>query len=415
MKSPVPKWIALSLVLAAAVPGHALGGFGVTNIPPGPFSAWASEPGVTILTGDFSGDGLADIALVGGAGWHSIPLAFSNGDGTFDVRNLAIGPFGTWATAPNVKAFAGDYNGDGRTDVLLTGNPGWASVPVAFSNGDGTFQVTNLASDFAFWTSNVAAQIQIGDYNSDGKTDLAITGPIGAPVVPVAISNGDGTFAFTAATSSFAVYGYAGNPKTLVGDFNGDGRSDLALTGASGWGTLPVAFSNGDGTFGVTNFAVPDFPTYAAQPGARLFVGQFDDDDKADIGVTGVAGWVTVPLALSNGNGSFDVVNNPNPDFAGPASAAGARLLVGDFNADRKTDLALTGPSSWSTLPVSFSRGDGSFLTTNLPIVAFASWSLAATVLVADFDGDARADVALTGVPGWTSLPIAFSLSRHLP
>jgi hypothetical protein len=57
--------------------------------------------------------------------------------------------------APNVKVLVGDFNGDGRTDIALIGGTGWQSIPVAFSNGDGTFTVTNYnAGDFASWHRN---------------------------------------------------------------------------------------------------------------------------------------------------------------------------------------------------------------------------------------------------------------------
>ena len=112
-----------------------------------------------VLVGDFNGDGRTDIALTGEAGWQSIPVAFSNGDGTWTITNQAAPGFAVFAQEPNVKVLVGDFNGDGRTDIALTGGAGGQSIPVAFSNGDGTFTVTNdSASDFAGWAQepNVA-------------------------------------------------------------------------------------------------------------------------------------------------------------------------------------------------------------------------------------------------------------------
>src|SRR5947209_2269958 len=83
----------------------------------------------------------SDIALVGGAGWGSIPVACSNGNGTFNVTNDAVPSFPVWAATPGVEALTGDFNGDGRTDIALVGGAGWASIPVAFSLGSGAFNV----------------------------------------------------------------------------------------------------------------------------------------------------------------------------------------------------------------------------------------------------------------------------------
>jgi hypothetical protein len=129
-----------------------------------------------VLTGDFNGDGRTDIALTGGAGWKSVPVAFSNGDGTWRVTNQNVPDFGAWAAEPNVKVLTGDFNGDGRTDIALTGDAGWKSVPVAFSNGDGTWRVTNQnAPDFGAWAAEPNVKVLTGDFNgvaahrSDGR------------------------------------------------------------------------------------------------------------------------------------------------------------------------------------------------------------------------------------------------------
>ena len=176
---------------------------------------------VALLVANVAGAGATDLAAVGVAGWNTLPVAFSNGDGTFKATNFGVFSFPGWAATPGVQVVTGDFNGDGKTDLALVGVAGWNTIPVAFSNGDGTFRVTNF-----------------------------------------------GVFSFP---------GWAATPgaKVVTGDFNHDGKTDLAAVGVAGWNTIPVAFSNGDGTFRATNFGVFTFPDCAATPGVQILTGNF--------------------------------------------------------------------------------------------------------------------------------------------
>jgi hypothetical protein len=107
------------------------------------FPGLATAPGATVVTGDFSGSGRTDIALVGGQGWNTVPVAFANGDGTWTIHNSGAPGFAGWAATPGATVVTGDFSGSGRTDIALVGGQGWNTVPVAFANGDGTWTIHN--------------------------------------------------------------------------------------------------------------------------------------------------------------------------------------------------------------------------------------------------------------------------------
>src|SRR5262249_7489314 len=147
--------------------------------------------------------------------------------GTFQPRvTYAVGT-GPWALVVR------DFNGDGRLDLAVTdagdvvfGNgtdPG--GVSVLLGNGDGTFQP---ATEYAAGLAPVA--MVAGDFKGDGRLDLAVANlgeRFGTDVgdVSVLLGNGDGTFQPPITTSGVT------NAATLVaGDFNGDGRLDVATT-----------------------------------------------------------------------------------------------------------------------------------------------------------------------------------------
>ena len=120
-----------------------------------------------------------------------------------------------------------------------------------------------------------------------------------------------GEGAAQAVGGQFAVWAQAPGVTALSGDVNKDGRADIILTGGSGWNTVPVAFSRGDGSFRVTNEAVASVPGWAQGAGVKALAGDVNKNGRADIMLTGGSGWNTVPVAFSRGDGSFRVTNEP--------------------------------------------------------------------------------------------------------
>jgi len=159
----------------------------VTNHALGHFPQWAATAGAKCVAGDFNGDKKADISCVGPRGWRTLPVAFGRGNGQFYVTNHGIAHFASWATAPGAKFVAADFNGDGKTDAALVGGRGWRTIPVAFSNGKGGFGVTNQGlRNFPQWAATAGAQCAAGDFNGDKKADIACVGPRGWRTLPIA-------------------------------------------------------------------------------------------------------------------------------------------------------------------------------------------------------------------------------------
>jgi hypothetical protein len=196
------------------------------------------------LTGDWNGDGQTDFAMLGGtpSGQSSQLFTFmSNGNGIFTIALTTLTGW-EFALASNANwyTFLGDWNGDGKTDFALVGGvppSGAAQLWVFLSNGDGTFTTTEKSTGFDFGRLSDANWYPLsGDWNGDARSDFAMLG--GTPTSQAAQlftfkSNGDGTFAINFTTTTGDDFGElsTGNWYTFMGDWNGDGKTDLALLG----------------------------------------------------------------------------------------------------------------------------------------------------------------------------------------
>ena len=166
--------------------------------------------------------------------------------------------------------------------------PGWATIPVAFANGDGTWNITNEpAGSFiggATWSSAPGVRLVTGDFNGNGLTDIAL--------VPAELRVGHHPGRVRQRRRHLEHHQRAGRHlhrrrfwssapgvRLVAGDFNGNGLTDIALVRQTpGWSTIPVAFANGDGTWNITNEPAPSFiggDSWSSAPGVRLVAGDF--------------------------------------------------------------------------------------------------------------------------------------------
>src|SRR4051812_2035468 len=331
-----------------------------------------SDPGATMaVVADLNHDGILDIVTANGAapGGNGVSVLLGLGHGKFKAAaNVATGSSPSWV-------LVGDFNNDGKPDIAVanepnpnvlisvTGGPPPNSVSILFGNGDGTFQ-PSIDTPTAG-----ALALAAGDFNKDGKLDLiVVTGP--STSTQILLNTGNGTFSVSDANVD-------GFPIAIVGDFNGDGKLDF-LTGGwemlgNGDGTftlgqsLPlnaglVADFNGDGipdlaqlvptslgriVSGLISLGLPDgtwAPSFISDfSGRGMVAGDFNGDGKMDIFGTGTPnGNGTFPaiggLVLGKGDGTF---THGAPGFGGAALPA-----IGDLDHNGSPDLVIANGSN---------------------------------------------------------------------
>jgi hypothetical protein len=312
-----------------------------------------NDPTASRRVGDFNGDGRADVLLFR-SGWSTTPVYFSNGNGTFRVTTLPESSGFNLLNDPATGKLLGDFDGDGRTDLALY-RAGWNSTPVYLSNGDGTFRFFNYLNPAGMnWINDSGVRRLVGDFNGDGRADVLVS-RAGWSSTPVYTASGRGWFTVTNAPSGNAVTNLLNDPMAspMVGDFDRDGRADVALARA-GWNSTPVCFSLGNGAFRSTNYLTSTVELN--DPSARRIVGDFDGDGRSDIAVLRV-GYTTTPVYLSSGVGWFTRAAWNTP---GNLLSGAEQVLAGDFNGDRRMDL-VPRRRTWTATPTHLALGGGGF------------------------------------------------------
>jgi uncharacterized protein (DUF2141 family) len=309
----------------------------------------------TILASDIAKAGTASVTVTNpGSSSLTSNVAFLSIVTPVSAVTLSGEGFATGGSAE--QSVTGDFNGDGKLDVAVVN---YSQVEVWLGNGNGTF-----ASAVLYNAGKEPQAIASADVNGDGKLDLLVANH-GDNNVSVLIGKGDGTFG---APTNFATGTW---PSAIaVADFNGDGKLDLAITSFE---NTVILLGNGDGTFQTQMPLVGQ--------AFAICVGDFNGDGFPDIAIALYVDDMTV--FLGNGDGTFQ----PGTTYSEAPNILYS-ISTADLNGDGVLDLVL---GIFGGVSVQLGKGDGTFaspIINNSPVYG-------SRAIVVDINGDGKLDVAL--------------------
>ena len=331
-----------------------------------------------VVAADFNQDGKLDVALltVGEQNAATVTVLLGNGDGTFQAPTV----YATGTLSGGGALLAGDFNRDGHLDLAVGGD----SIQVLEGKGDGTFTGPVETPLGGATVSSMTA----ADFNRDGKLDLAVCASVNLTAYSLSIYTGKGDGTFQPPASAIA----SGPTAAASGDLNGDGLADLAAADPNNGGSVQVFLANGDGTFQLpANYPLATGHDLLNGEGA-IYVVDANQDGHLDI----VNGTYLFPGAIDGGLVTTFLGRGDGTFQPGVTSLKGEEVLtmaVADFNGDGYPDLAFAG--ELCCVSVAAGSGSGRFESSALyPVPEYAR-----AVFAADFQGAGQIDLALLTPP----------------
>jgi hypothetical protein len=342
--------------------------------------------------GDFNGDGKDDVLIHTG---NSLAIYRSNGS-QLDFVWSAVGKVPGWHVKANDQIHVADFNGDGKKEVLIYNGVDWSKPQFGMLADDGHNGLTLIKQydgSLPNWQMGPDDRFFVGDFHGDGKVGVLAVNTTHWSHKWVGVFRSTGTELVQTALfdNKLPNWQIGTHDQFHVGDFNADGKADLYVSNTVDWSHKWVGMFRSNGTT-LTQTALYDNNLPGWQMGAhdQIHVGDFDGDGKADLYVFNGDDWSHVWLGMLTSDGSglhmHKLYDGSVPNWQ---MAQGDKHLVADVTGDGKADLIVWNYTHWTTRYLGAMVSSGSGVSAHYASNFVGEWNLGTVdqLKVCDFEG----------------------------
>lgn len=333
-------------------------------------------------SGDFSGDGKQDLLIHSG---NSITIYRSNGSQLDLVFSTVERVPGSWQFKPNDQFYIGDYNGDGKDEVVVYNSVDWIMEYLGLLVDDGNNGLRLVArydDIIPGWQFQRTDNFYVADFNGDGKKDLFVFNGSNwsIPYVGMLRSNGSSFSVVQRYDANMPGWEMRLQDRHYVGDFNGDGKEDLWVFNGVNWSIpyLGMLRSNGN-NLSMTKRYDENMPGWEMRSQDCHYVGDFNGDRKKDLFVFNGTQWSIAYLGMLRSSGSdLSMTKRYDGNAPGWQMRKNDRHYVSDVNGDGKADLFVYNYQDWAYEYLGTMVSNGNSLSSSWKEDWVGEWNLGA-------------------------------------
>lgn len=344
-------------------------------------------------SGDFNGDGKDDLLVHNG---NSIMIYRSNGSQLDVVFSAVERVPGSWQFKPGDKFYIGDFNGDGKDEVVVYNSTNWSKeyLGLLVDDGNNGLKLRARYDDrMPGWQFQRHDRFFVADFNGNGKKDLFVFNGSNwsIPYVGMLRSTGTGFSLSKRYDGNLPGWQMRKGDRFYVGDFTGNGKEDLWVFNGRDWSMAYLGMLRSNGTsLSMSRRYDGNLPGWQMRSGDRHYIGDFNGNGRADLYVFNGVNWSMAYLGmLKSTSNSLNMVKRYDGNAPGWQMRKNDRHLVGDISRNGKADLFVSNLTDWSREYLGTMRSSGTSLTCSWREDWVGEWNLGSSdrFLACNFEG----------------------------